>query len=326
MSTGSLKKEWRLVADIGATHTRFALTDRGHILEQIKIFSTSDFPDLATAVKHYRHQSGQPDIRHAAIGIANPVTGDSVHMTNSSWAFSIEATRKSLNLESLELINDFTALALSLPLLSETDLIKIGSGCRIAGAPLGLIGPGTGLGVSGLIPSGKKSWVPLAGEGGHASFAPNSDRELALWQEARKQFEHVSIERLLSGSGLQFIYQALNSLDGNAPAPLSPNEISEHAINNSCAYSREALNSFCAILGSTAGDIALTLGARGGVFIGGGIAPAIGQYLANSCFRARFENKGRFSHYLAAIPTFLIDSPYAALRGAASYLDAYIND
>lgn len=326
MSTGSLEKEWRLVADIGATHTRFALTDRGHALEQIKILSTADFTDLASAVNHYRHQCGQPDIRHAAIGIANPVTGDSVRMTNSSWVFSIEATRKALNLESLKVINDFTALALSLPLLPQTDVIKIGNGRGVAGTPLGLIGPGTGLGVSGLIPSGKKSWLPLAGEGGHASFAPNSDRELALWQEARKQFEHVSIERLLSGPGLQFIYQALNRLDGHAPAPYSPTEISEHAINNSCVYSREALNTFCAILGSTAGDVALTLGARAGVYIGGGIAPALGQFLANSSFRARFENKGRFSHYLALIPTFLIDSPYAALLGAASYLDTYLND
>jgi len=322
MSTGMPEGKWNLVGDIGGTHTRFAMTRRDCALEQIKVVPTAGFPSLELAIRHYLQACGQPAIEHAIIGMANPVTGDRVRMTNSPWNFSIEETRGALGWESLRIINDFAALALSLPLLPQSELIQVGPGAAAPRKPLGLVGPGTGLGTAGLVPDRADGWLVLPGEGGHASFAPGNEDEVYLWREAGKQFGHISVERLISGSGLQFIYQAFSRLNGKTAPRLSPAEISKQALDNTCALSRQALDTFCAMLGAAAGDIALTLGARGGMYIGGGIVPKLGAYFATSPFRQRFESKGRFAQYLAAIPTFVIDSPYAALLGAASQVNA----
>lgn len=326
MSTGTPEHQRHLIADIGGTHARFALCTSTADIAEIGMVNTADFPTIVDAIRHYLDRHGNPPIRNAVIGIANPVLGDHVRMTNFQWQFSIEQTRQALGLDTLHVINDFTALALALPYLPADELTRVGGGSAASGCPMGVLGPGTGLGVSALIPAPAGKWIPLAAEGGHVSFAPADDRELMLWQAARRDFRHVSMERLLSGSGLQFIHRSLCESRGLAVPDYSPAQISRRALADGDACCLEALDTFCAILGTAAGDLAVTLGARAGIYIGGGIIPKLGDYFPKSPFRARFEDKGRFSGYLAAIPVFVITSAYPALLGAAAHLDIYPNE
>lgn len=315
----------RLVGDIGGTHIRFAVVAAaGAAPAQIRRYRCADFPGPEAAIRHYLASAGLALPPVAAFGIATPLDGDAVRMTNHPWAFSIEALRRALGLERLVFINDFTALALALPELRGDDLEQIGGGLAQAGqprAPLALLGPGTGLGVSGLIPCGNGGWQPLAGEGGHVTLAASTAREAAIITALAGRFGHVSAERALSGPGLAALHDAIRQLDGAPPSPLDSHEISARALAGACPHCVEALEVFCAFLGTVAADLALTLGARGGVYVGGGIVPALGAYFARSGFRQRFEAKGRFSAWLAAIPTHVIRAPYAALSGASEALD-----
>ena len=311
----------RLVGDIGGTNIRLAvIAAAGEAPAQIRSFACSSFPGPEAAIRHYLASEGLQCPPVAAFGIATPLEGDAVRMTNHAWAFSIEALRVALGLEQLVFINDFTALALALPRLGGTDLEQIGGGTPQPGAPLALLGAGTGLGVSGLIPCGA-GWQPLAGEGGHVSLAAGNAREAAIIAALAARFGHVSAERALSGPGIAALHDALRQLAGEPPCVLDSREISARALAGSCPHCIETLEVFCALLGSVAADLALTLGARGGVYVGGGIVPALGGFFARSGFRARFEAKGRFSGYLAAIPTYVIRAPYAALSGAGEALD-----
>lgn len=316
MSTGTAKTG--LVADIGGTHVRFALCNDTGQIDAIRTMAIAQHDNLEDAVRSYLQGCQCAPVHHAVFGIANPVLGDYLQMTNAPWAFSIAATRDALGLKTLQVINDFTALALSLPVLASDDLQKIGGGKAVAGTPLGLLGPGTGLGVSALIPTPEGGWVPIAGEGGHVSFAPCNETELVLWRAAHQQFGHVSMERLLCGSGLQFIYKTVCQQADTHAQDWTAAQISANALNASCEHCQLALDTFCALLGTAASDLALTLGARGGIYVGGGIIPKLGSYFEASPFRQRFEDKGRFCDYLAAIPVFSITNPYAALLGAAS--------
>jgi len=321
MSIGTPEEPWRLIADVGATNARFALCRSVQTIERIRVYPTSAFPGPEQAIRHYLQDCGQPAIRHAAIGMATPAIGDWVKMTNFPWEFSIEDTRNALGFKSLHVINDFTALAMALPFLPQDELVQVGGHQGIAGMPLSLIGPGTGLGVSGLIPAPRGGWTPVASEGGHASFSPDNEREMQLWREGRKEFGHVSVERLLSGAGLQFIYRNLCQLANEPAHDYSPADISNKAISNNCAQCRAALDAFCAILGTAAANVTLTFGARGGAYIGGGIIPKLGDYFAQSPFRARFEQHGRLSTYLEPIPVFVITSNHPAFIGAAAFLE-----
>ena len=322
MSTGTPEQPLRLVADVGGTHARFALCRSVADIDHISKVKTADFPTLQQAILHYLDHLGNPVVDCAVVGIANPVVGDHVKMTNSPWSFSIEDARQALGLRALHVINDFTALALALPHLDSSLLRRAGgTSSGTNGAPLGVIGPGTGMGVSGLIPMPGGGWIPLASEGGHASFAPADDREAMLWQAARKEFGHVSTERLVSGPGLVFMYRRICEHKGLTPQDYSPADISRLAMAAEDPACAAALETFCAILGTAAGNLALTLGARGGIYIGGGIVPKLGDYFLQSPFRSRFEDKGRFSEYLAAIPIYVILDDYPALIGAAAYLD-----
>lgn len=314
-----------LVADIGATHARFALASRGgQTLAAQQVLLCADFAEFSDAITHYYSAVDIADPgrrpRQAAIAIATPVTGDKIAMTNHPWSFSIALLERQLGLQRLIVLNDFTALALSLPVLDSAELRKMGGEAPAANAPLALIGPGSGLGVSGLVPSAG-GWAALQSEGGHASFSPMNERESDILVVLRRRYGHVSAERVLSGPGLINLYGAIAELAGRPAEPLTPAQITERGIANTCALCAETLDIFCAALGSAAGNLVLTLGARGGVYIGGGIAPKLGDYLAASPFRSRFEDKGRFSAYLAAIPCYVILSDSAALRGAAQALE-----
>ena len=308
-----------VIADIGGTHARFALLDaQGQYYAEQTLICT-DFSGLTAAVNAYLHTVGARHPRRAALAVATPITGDWIEFTNSAWSFSTEAARRELGLEQLTILNDFTALALALPLLAPEERRAVGGGAAVPEAPIALIGPGTGLGVSGLVWSGQR-WIPLQTEGGHVTFSPVNEHEWSLSRILQRQFGHVSPERLLSGPGLVNLYQALAELEGWVAAALTPADITGRALAGTCSHCQDALELFCAALGTAAGNLAITLGARGGVYIGGGIVPRLGDAFTQSAFRARFEDKGRFSNYLAAIPTWVITATNPALRGVATTL------
>ena len=217
-------------------------------------------------------------------------------------------------------LNDFTALAMALPYLGAADVAKVGGGEALARKPIALLGPGTGLGVSGLIPCGDH-WIPLEAEGGHVTFSPGDEREIEILRIVSRQFDHVSAERLLNGAGLVILYRALATLQGKEAKYTQPAEITGNAISGDCALCRETVMCFCAMLGTAAGNLAVTLGAHGGVYIGGGIIPRLGGLFDDSPFRARFEHKGRFSNYLAAIPCYVIKAQLPAFLGLVRAFD-----
>lgn len=311
----------RLVGDIGGTNARFALLHRpGGVPGQVETFRCAEFAGPQAVIERYLAGCGGFRPVWAAIGIANPVDGDQVRMTNHDWSFSIEGLRQGLGLERLRIINDFTALALSIPALAAHELRKVGGGEALPGRAIGVVGPGTGLGVSGLLPCGG-GWVPVEGEGGHITLAASTAHEAGLIAQLAQRFVHVSAERLLSGPGLVALLEANAALRREPAERLDPDEITRRALSGECERCIGALNDFCALLGTVAADIALILGARGGLCIGGGIVPRLGAFFDASPFRARFESKGRFSDYLAAIPTFVIEAPFPALLGAARSLE-----
>jgi len=313
----------RLLADIGGTNARFAIEAGPGDIGSLRTLACADFPRFEDALRTYLEVSGRR-VRHAVIAIANPVDGDAIKMTNHHWAFSIEAARRELCLDTLLVVNDFTALAMSLPVLTPADLAQVGGGAARPGSAIGLVGAGTGLGVSGLVPADGR-WVPLHSEGGHVAFSPMDERELEVLRYCWRRFDHVSAERFVSGPGLALIREAL-AASRCLPADLSlaPSDIVARALDGSDPLCREAVDCFCGMLGTVAANLAVTLGAQGGVYIGGGVVPRLGDYFAASPFRARFERKGRFSAYTAQIPTYLITAPTPALLGASSILDQHL--
>ena len=336
-SPSFLSTGWpRLVADVGGTNARLAwLAGPGEPLSHLRQLPTAEHAGFADAVRAYLQQEGLPAPSQLGMGIANPVTGDHVQMTNCPWQFSQRELAAELGLEQLVVVNDFTALALALPVLGDAERRRLGGSLDAQlnaepGAPIALLGAGTGLGVSGLVPAGPGRWIPLSGEGGHVTLAATDEREAAILARLRQRFGHVSAERVLSGSGLVNLYTALAELDGRPPrqqqAP-TPAELTRRGLApvgslESDPLARETLARFCAWLGHVAGDLALTLGARGGVWIGGGIAPRLGNFLDDSDFRRRFEAKGRFHDFLGRIPVWLITAETSpALLGAAQALE-----
>ena len=314
----------RLMGDVGGTNARFAVQEApGAQPTQVVTYPSVEYDTIADALKAYVAQLTCAKPLQAAIGIANPIVGDHVQMTNFRWSFSIEAVRKELGFERLLFINDFTALALSLPSLQPEHLRRIGTaGTADPKGAIGLLGPGTGLGVSGLLHDTAGHLVPLGGEGGHVSLASANAREDAVIAVLRDRFGHASAERALQGAGLVAVYEALCKIDGVPSASLDPAGVTAAAIAGSDARCVEVVELFFAFLGSVAGNLALTLGARGGVYIGGGIVPRLGDWIDRSAFRERFIAKGRFREYLDGIPTWLIHAETSpALIGAARALD-----
>jgi glucokinase len=314
----------RLIADIGGTFARFALETEAGRFEHVRSLRCADHADFHAAVSSYLQQlPAGLSPRHAGVAIANPVEGDQVRMTNYHWQFSIEEMRQRLGLDTLLVVNDFTALAMALPRLSGNEIRQIGGGQAHKHSVIGLLGSGSGLGVSGLIPAGE-GWVALGTEGGHTSFSPRDEREIALLRHAWQHFDHVSFERLLSGPGLELMYRAMAERAGQQAEPLQAPEITQRALDGGDALCGETLELFCALLGTAAANLAVTLGALGGIYIGGGIVPRLGEYFDRSRFRQRFEDKGRFSSYLAAIPTYVITAEHATFIGASAILEAQL--
>lgn len=303
-----------LIADIGATNARFALADAQGIYAE-KVLACADFPNLDDAMAAYLAGAGEK-VAHAAIAMAGPVSGDWFEMTNNPWAFSVEAVRQKLNLSSFHLLNDFEAVALAIPHIKSEHLIKIGGGEAQTHRPIGIVGPGTGLGVASLFWDGHR-YRPNPCEGGHVTMAARTQREFDIFRTLRYKYTHVSAERVCSGKGMVNIYNAIRILDGrdDVPADMDPAEISRKALDKSCPICVETLDKMMAFLGTIAGDLAVTLGAKSGIYIAGGIPAKLGETFINSRFREEYENKGRMSEYLKKIPTYLITHPMIAFVG-----------
>ena len=312
--------ELSLIGDIGATNARFALVDANGAISNARLYALNDFPSLADAIDSYLgEQDGPPRPAQAVLAVASPILGDRVTLTNHAWTFSIEDLQVHLRLKRLRVVNDFVANAYAIPYLEPDDRMQVGAGMPVPDAPIGLIGPGTGLGVSALIhtPNGP---LPISGEGGHVTMAPATALESAVLELMRRRYDHVSAERLLSGQGLVNLYGALCEMAGAPAAPFRPAQITSPLIWEEDPRTRDATEMFCAMLGTIAGNLALTLGALGGIYVAGGIVLRLGEFFAQSGFRERFESRGRFRGYLAAIPTYVIVRPLPALLGTAALL------
>ena len=318
----------RLLADVGGTNARFALESALDRYWAVDVLPCEQYQTFESAVRAFLDAHGNPPVRHAVFSVAVPVSGDHIKLTNHPWAFSVEDLRRSLKLQTLLVVNDYTALAMGLTRLEPGDVAQVGGGEAVVGGVLGVIGPGTGLGVSGLVPFQDRN-VALATEGGHVSYPPQDADEERVVALACQRYGHPSAERLISGPGLELIYEALAAHAGHDPAQRRAPDISRLATAapgaDSDPVARRALEVFCAMLGTVAGNLALTLGCQGGLYIGGGIVPQVLEFFQRSGFRSRFEAKGRFSQYLRGIPTFVITAPRPALQGVSAILEDHLS-
>lgn len=319
-----------LVADVGGTNARFGtVSGPGAAVEDVRVLPVAGHAGPAAAVRAYLQgkPAGQPAPQSAAFALATALDGDRIELTNGAWSFSRAETEAELGLKTLLCLNDFEAQALSLPRLKAHQLRPWGAPPPAAeavatGTVLAVIGPGTGLGVGGVVRAPGR-WLALPGEGGHVTLAPADDFESAVLGQARREFPHVSAERFLSGIGLPVLCRAVAAVlgEGEDVGTLTTEQIVARGLSGESPACSRTLDVFCAMLGGFAGNVALTLGSRGGVFIGGGIVPRLGERFFQSEFRRRFEAKGRFQPLLAGIPTALITDTLAALSGASLALE-----
>ena len=309
----------KFVADVGGTNIRVArVTESG--VTDIKKYICNDFASIDLAITQYFADMPEHNFTEGCIAIACPVLGDQVVMTNHSWAFSQNALQAQLKLDALFVINDFTAVAHSLPVLGKDQVVQIGEGTAKENGNIAVFGPGTGLGVEHITMT-STGWQTLDGEGGHVDFAPVDETDVVVWRHLQTTLGRASAEEVMSGRGLHNIYTALAN-DASAPVAFTePAQITEAALNRTCELAEAALTQFCRIMGSFAGNLALNMATTGGIFIGGGIANRFPEFIQNSDFRARFEAKGQMKHYVKDIPTYLIAEPDHGLLGAAAYLN-----
>lgn len=313
-------RKFAIVADIGGTNARFSRVALDTLaLDQVAVYPCANFASLADALSHYQQEQQLTEIKDVAIAIACPVNGDEVRMTNFHWQFSITGMQQQLKLSTLLVMNDFTAVAMCLPALADDQKIQIGGQAAVAGKPMAVLGAGTGLGVAHLIPVADK-YIPLPGEGGHVDWAAQNEQEWFIQQHLAAQYGHVSPERLLSGPGLEAIYQALAAYQQLDTPAISAGEIGQLALSGRSALAIATVQQFYASLGSIAGDLALTLSTFGGVFVAGGIVPKLLPLLSASAFRERFDAKGRFTDFNRQIPIFIVTAEQPGLLGAAVYL------
>lgn len=308
----------KFVADVGGTNIRLGLVENGRI-SVIKKYLCADFESIDDAILYFQQQTTEQNFVAGCIAIACPVAEDVVKMTNHTWTFSKKALQAHLGLNHLDVINDYTAIAHSLPTLNHNQVIQIGTGHAKEHGNIAVFGPGTGLGVEHLTWT-KNGWHTLDGEGGHVDFAPTDDDDVIIWRYLFSQFGRASAEEALSGRGIVNIYRAFCADQGVTPRLSKPSEVTSAGIDNSDPVARKAINHFCQIMGSFAGNLALNLCTTGGIFIGGGITSKLQDFFLESRFREKFEAKGDMAHYVKSIPTYLINEPDHGLLGALAYL------
>jgi glucokinase len=324
MSTkGSLDERSALVADVGGTHIRLALANSSG-LTSLETWLCADYDSIDAALKTYLdsiNSEHAPQI--AAVAVAGPVDPDPIELTNQKWSFSPHRLQDELRLEHLAIVNDFTAMAAGIPALAATDTRLLGG--RAAAppqAPVAVIGPGTGLGVSALSPA-TRNLVPLNSEGGHCTLAATSDDEWEVLRVLQQEFGALSNERVLSGPGLVNLYRAQCQIEGASPRAVTPEEIVHHARTAPTGRSALVVRRFSGWLGQVASDVALMFGARGGIYLAGGMLPKMLDVFDVAVFKERFLRKGRFRGYLEPIPIHLVLNPQTALLGAARILSTY---
>ncbi len=301
-----------LLADVGGTYTRLAIALPGADLAAAATYANADHADFEALLRRYLGSlNADMRPRRAAVSVACPVTGEIVRLTNRDWSISTHSLRRRFNLDTVCVVNDFTAVALAIPDLRPEERVQIGHGSAQPAAPIAVLGPGTGLGVSGLLPTAA-GWTAIAGEGGHATLAAGTEAEQDAIACLRNRYAHVSAERVLCGNGLVDLYRCLAR---NPASDITPEEVTTRAVSGGDETAAAALAMFFGFLGGVAGNLALTLGALGGVYIAGGIVPQLLEPLRRSSFRERFTAKGRFSDYLEAIPTFVVVAENPAFSG-----------
>jgi glucokinase len=303
-----------LLGDIGGTNARFMLAPAQGALPSATILHTADFPTLEAALASLLGPGAS--LRATALSVAGPVRDGLVRMTNCPWVISAAGLTAATGLADPILINDFAALAHGVPSLGPGEIRRVGPGdVLVAKGPIGILGPGTGLGMAALVPDGRGGHRVVAGEGGHADLPAMTQREMAVLALLQRQHGHVSIERVLSGPGLEALYAALAVLDEGKPQICAAPEIDARALARTDPRAAETIALFTGLLGAVAGNLALTLGAEGGIYLAGGILPRWGALFDETLFRRRFEAKGRFAEYLGRIPTAIITAPDVAFRG-----------
>jgi len=315
-----------LIADIGGTYTRLALVDpQGNKTypQRLENDQHARLYDALTAYISALPPACKPDA--AVIAVAGPVRGDYIRITNRDWHFSIQQYCSLLSFRFLHVINDFVAVALAIPALEKSDYIQIGNGHAVADKPIGIVGPGTGLGVSFLIPEAGR-WIPVNSEGGHVTLAANNEQEEIIISFVRKQYGHVSAERLVSGSGLPLLYQAIAGIEGQTADRLTPEAIIWRDEQRTDPVATRTVDVFLEMLGTVAANLAVTIGAEGGIYFAGGILPRMPQRLCDSGFRQRFVHHDRYSQFLDQIPTCLIIRENTALDGLRYYLSVKGSD
>lgn len=302
-----------LIADVGGTNTRCAISNAATSLQNIRTFSNGDFASLTTLLKSYL-DSLHPDHRpnRGVLAVAAPIRNDTVKMINIDWQFSSSQLQAQLELQHFDILNDFEALANGLTKLHGDALLQVGSGEILVDKPKAVIGPGTGLGIATLVPV-NGAWKAISGEGGHVTLAASDDREAMIIAQIRERFGHCSAERLISGPGLSLLHSALHGCETRDAA-----EIALLAESGN-PEAEQSFEMFFRLLGTVAANLALTAGAFGGVYIGGGIIPRHTEKFAASGFRRRFCAKGRYGNYLESIPTFLITAEHPTLTGLVAY-------
>lgn len=314
-----MNSESALVADVGGTNIRIAVATADGLLNPVT-WRCADFDSIDTALRTYLDGASLPaPPKRAAVAVASPVEGDQIDFANQDWQFSIDQLRRNLELEDLRVVNDFTALAASIPRLQPQDTQIIKDGVALEHAAIAVVGPGTGLGVSGLIASGSR-WIPLSAEGGHSTLAATNEREWAVVGILRQEFGRVSNERILSGPGLVNLYRALCKLHGEPSADLQPADIVNGAAERPDSTEATVVRMFSGWLGTMAGDLVLSLGARGGVYLGGGVVPKMTEVFDKEYFVERFVDKGRSSGYVEPVPVHLILNTQIALVGVAAII------
>jgi glucokinase len=311
-----------LVGDIGGTNARFALAveEGGRIaLFEPRSYANRAYPSAEAAIAAYLSDTGAEKPDKAVLAVAGPINQGAIRFTNLAWELSEARLCRHGGFKAARLINDFAAQALGAPRVAPDRLLRLGPEIPTPDqGTLAVLGPGTGFGVAGLVRERGRE-VVLTTEGGHAGFAPTDETEVEIWRRFARRRERVSIERVLSGAGFYELYQALADIEGARAVFANQEEVQAAALQGD-ALAMATVDRFCRILGSTAGDIALGLGARGGVYVSGGVAAHLAEPLATGGFRERFDDKGRFEDYMRAIPVWLVREPYVALVGAASVL------
>jgi len=307
-----------LIADVGATNIRLAIY-YNQTIQKIKQYKCADFSSIEKAIDKYINNELEEDIPTPSVGaiaLACPVIGDKVKMTNHDWEFSIRKLEEHLNMVCLEVVNDFTALACALPFLSLNDIYKIqGIGETLNKHPMCVIGAGTGLGISTLINIGS-DYFPLPGEGGHMTLSGLNEKEEKIISYLREKFSLASFETVLSGKGIINIYETLCYLRDEEPdEKITPEEIFEKARNKESSIYLETLEVFSSFLANISGNIALSVGAKGGVFLVGNIISSIREFIDSPVFREIFENKDNMSDYLSNIPVYIVTYPTPAFLG-----------